>query len=261
MDEQDEVKIQRAWVERWCAGMCDYVYHSIYQGPPSLDAIEVLVVKTFTTTFQQPDLVDRAGSPAITLFSLVQRNLADFWRTPSDDIATVSMMDAPSTFASTEPWVYLPLPLWQMVFLRYRVGLEIDELAGVFQRTRKATESYLLRISQQLGFSEQEIRTLVDRQSSDLALPTGFEAKVRHKILSQLHVGLGSKGETAMSEQEKAAIELLKQGHEEAWHQFVEALGPTLHRRLLELTGDADKANDYMGEIFLLIVRSIGKIR
>lgn len=64
-----------------------------------------------------------------------------------------------------------------------------------------------------------------------------------------------------MSEQEKAAIELLKQHHDVTWNQLIEALAPPLHRRLLEMTGDKEKADDYMCEIFLLMVRAVGKIK
>lgn len=64
-----------------------------------------------------------------------------------------------------------------------------------------------------------------------------------------------------MTEQEKAAIERLKQQHDEAWNQLIEVLAPPLYNRLLELAGDKEKAEDYMQEIFFLIVRAIGKIK
>jgi len=64
-----------------------------------------------------------------------------------------------------------------------------------------------------------------------------------------------------MTEQEKAALERLKQGHNEAWSQLIEALVPPLHRRLLELTGDEEKTQDYLNETLLLVVQAIGKIR
>lgn len=64
-----------------------------------------------------------------------------------------------------------------------------------------------------------------------------------------------------MTEQEKAAIERLKQQNDEAWSQLIEALAPPLYNRLLELTGDKEKAEDYMQEIFFLIVRAIDKIK
>lgn len=53
-----------------------------------------------------------------------------------------------------------------------------------------------------------------------------------------------------MTEQEKAAIERLKQGHEASWNQLMEAFALPLYSRLLELTGDKEKAEDYMQETF-----------
>lgn len=49
-----------------------------------------------------------------------------------------------------------------------------------------------------------------------------------------------------MTEQEKAAIEHLKQEHDPSWNQLIEAFTSLLHRRLLELAGNQEKAEDYM---------------
>ena len=65
-----------------------------------------------------------------------------------------------------------------------------------------------------------------------------------------------------LSPAERAAIEKLKQGYEPAWHQFIEAIGEPLHRRLVEFSGgDQEKAEDYLSEIFLLLVRGISKMK
>jgi DNA-directed RNA polymerase specialized sigma24 family protein len=65
----------------------------------------------------------------------------------------------------------------------------------------------------------------------------------------------------SLSQAELEAIEKLKQGYEPAWTQFIDALAPPLQRRLLKFTGgDQEKAEDYMSEIFTLIVQAIGKV-
>lgn len=64
-----------------------------------------------------------------------------------------------------------------------------------------------------------------------------------------------------MTEQEKAAIERLKQHHDETWIQLIDALGPPLYNKLMQMTGDKEKASDYLNDFFLIIVQAIGKMK
>lgn len=65
----------------------------------------------------------------------------------------------------------------------------------------------------------------------------------------------------AITEQEQVAIEQLKQAYDVAWHQFVETFVPLLQPKLLKFTdGDNDKVQDYLSEIFWLIVQALGQM-
>jgi hypothetical protein len=65
-----------------------------------------------------------------------------------------------------------------------------------------------------------------------------------------------------MTDHERAVIEKLKQGQDATWVQFLDAFGSPLYQRLHELTGgDEEKTQDYVSEIFVLVVQAMRKVK
>jgi RNA polymerase sigma-70 factor, ECF subfamily len=136
------------------------LYNYLRRKLPDPQDIEDVLSETMAAAVRAIPTFDGNVTLTTFLFSLANHKIADFWRKrQATSELTELVIDHSQSNASVEFQELLTQidPLHREVLLmRYHVGLGVDEIAVVLERTYKATESLLSR-------ARMELRKVMDK--------------------------------------------------------------------------------------------------
>ncbi len=156
-------RLQRGENAAWNEVTRDYgprLYAYLRQSLPTADDAEDVLSETMAAAVRAVRSFDGRSALSTFLYAIAYRKVADFWRhsTPTtsldldsparEPVARESTMEARVAFQ--EALDSLPEISQQVLLLRYSVGLGVDEIAAVIDRSYKGTESLLSRARAQL---------------------------------------------------------------------------------------------------------------
>lgn len=145
---------EAAWAlftDEWTPRLLGYLQSRL---PSTSDAEDVLS-EILVALVRAIRTFDGNVTLATLCYSIANRKVAEFWRRhqSTSDSSGSEEFDAPnrSDVSPFEVLTSLPQPLPQALLLRYAMGLSIAEIAQVFRRSYKATESLLRRARTQFA--------------------------------------------------------------------------------------------------------------
>lgn len=136
------------------------------QNLPSYEDAEDLLSETLSASVRAVGNFDGRAALSTFLYSIAYRKIADFWRRNSHgntldiESPTVEVVTSgPTTQERIEfqdAMETLPEVSRQVLLLRYQIGLGVDEIAEILDRSYKGTESLLSRARGQLRDAMRE---------------------------------------------------------------------------------------------------------
>ncbi len=156
-------KLQRGDNAAWTQATRDLsprLYSYLRKNLPTAEDTEDVLSETLTAAVRAIANFDGRAALSTYLYAIAYRKVADFYRrTPSMDsldhegstVVLVSKdLDLQNRMLFDEAMQSLPETSRQVLMLRYHVGLGVDEIALVLDRTYKGTESLLSRARAQM---------------------------------------------------------------------------------------------------------------
>lgn len=131
------------------------------QNLPTAEDAEDVLSETMAASVRAVQNFDGRAALSTFLYAIAYRKVADFWRRSASPTASLDNEAEGHELAQTDPDVHdrmdfeealnrLPELSRQVLLLRYQVGLGVDEIAEVVDRSYKGTESLLSRARAQL---------------------------------------------------------------------------------------------------------------
>lgn len=189
--QQREPAAWSAFVNTWAPNLYTYLCYNI----PTPQAVEGLITETFLSLLQSIDRYQGEVTLATFVYAVAYRKVADYWRRPPAvaELAGWLLPTDPIRMSTdlAEVFAELPEQAQQVLFLRYRIGLTLDEIAELLGRSRKATEVLLMRARNQLEEkislpSTEELATFFRTQIPPQLPPAGLLARVEQQVLAHL---------------------------------------------------------------------------
>ncbi len=156
-------KLQRGDNAAWAQVTRDLsprLYSYLRQNLPTIEDTEDVLSDTLTAAVRAIANFDGRAALSTYLYAIAYRKVADFYRrTPVTDsldhedstIVLVSKeLDLQDRMLFEEAMQSLPDVSRQVLLLRYHMGLGVDEIATILDRTYKGTESLLSRARAQM---------------------------------------------------------------------------------------------------------------
>ncbi len=156
-------KLQRGDNAAWMQVTRDLsprLYSYLRQNLPTAEDTEDVLSETMTAAVRAMANFDGRAALSTFLYAIAFRKVADFYRrTPSTEsldsesstVVLVSKeLDLEDRMMFDEAMQSLPEHSRQVLLLRYHVGLGVDEIATVLDRSYKGTESLLSRARAQM---------------------------------------------------------------------------------------------------------------
>lgn len=156
-------RLQRGDNDAWSTVIREYsprLYGYLRQNLPTAEDAEDVLSETLAAAVRAVRSFDGRAALSTFLYAIAYRKVADFWRRST---VTLSLDNQPEghEVARHDPDVQerlefesainsLPEMSRQVLLLRYHVGLGVDEIAEVLDRSYKGTESLLSRARAQL---------------------------------------------------------------------------------------------------------------
>jgi RNA polymerase sigma-70 factor (ECF subfamily) len=149
-----QVGDQHAWIE-FVQIMRPRLFNYLRHNVPTVEDAEDVLGETMIAAVRSLKDFDGRASLSTYVFSLAYRKIADFWRKRQETVSLPEQQRSPLNVGSeslefVEVLDLLPEMSKQALILRYHVGLSVDEIAQVIDRSYKGTESLLSRARQQL---------------------------------------------------------------------------------------------------------------
>lgn len=157
------VRLQRGDNDAWTAIAREYsprLLAYLRQNLPSSEDAEDVLSETLSAAVRAVGNFDGRAALSTFLYAIAYRKIADFWRKHShvksldSETETLEVVaPGPTTQERLEfedALALLPETSRQVLLLRYQVGLGVDEIAEVLDRSYKGTESLLSRARGQL---------------------------------------------------------------------------------------------------------------
>jgi RNA polymerase sigma-70 factor (ECF subfamily) len=138
------------------------LYAYLRNSLPTADDTEDVLSETMAAAVRAIRSFDGASALSTFLYSIAYRKAADFWRRSGPATSSLDDQDAPALepvakgtdmqerVQFLEVLDSLPEASRQVLLLRYEMGLGVDEIAQVIDRSYKGTESLLSRARMQL---------------------------------------------------------------------------------------------------------------
>lgn len=162
-------KLQRGDNAAWAQVARDFsprLFSYLRQNLPTAEDAEDALSETLTAAVRAVITFDGRAALSTFLYAIAYRKVADFYRrTPPTDsldhegstVVLVSKeMDMQERMLFEEAMLSLPELSRQALLLRYHVGLGVDEIAVVIDRSYKGTESLLSRARAQMREAMEE---------------------------------------------------------------------------------------------------------
>jgi RNA polymerase sigma-70 factor, ECF subfamily len=156
-------KLQRGDNAAWAQVTRDFsprLYSYLRQNLPTVEDAEDVLSETLTAAVRSVANFDGRAALSTYLYAIAYRKVADFYRrTPSmesldSEGSTVVLVSKElglqDRMLFEEAMQSLPELSRQVLLLRYHVGLGVDEIATVLDRSYKGTESLLSRARAQM---------------------------------------------------------------------------------------------------------------
>jgi RNA polymerase sigma-70 factor (ECF subfamily) len=151
-----------AWVE-YTQVYGARVYSYLRKMLPNEEDAEDILSETLLAAVRALPNFDGQASLLTFTSSLARRKVADFWRKNArwklDELDESSQMVGlnAKSFLFEDALGRLPLPSREALLLRYQVGLSVQEVADVMNRSYKAVESLLTRAREQFRDALDEV--------------------------------------------------------------------------------------------------------
>jgi len=162
-------RLQRGENDAWASVTRDYsqrLFSYLRQNLPSSEDAEDVLSETLSAAVRAVGNFDGRAALSTFLYAIAYRKIADFWRKHThvssldNDTQTIDVVaPGPTTQERMEfedAMATLPEISRQVLLLRYQVGLGVDEIAEILDRSYKGTESLLSRARSQLRDVMQE---------------------------------------------------------------------------------------------------------
>lgn len=162
-DAELRKRLQAGDNDAWTIVTRDYsprLYSYLRQNLPTAEDAEDVLSETLAATVRAVANFDGRAALSTFLYAIAYRKVADFWRrqpssipldidNPSAEIAAQSQ-GTQERLEFEDAMSILPEASRQVLLLRYDVGLGVDEISEVLDRSYKGTESLLSRARGQL---------------------------------------------------------------------------------------------------------------
>jgi RNA polymerase sigma-70 factor (ECF subfamily) len=162
-------RLQAGENEAWASVAREYtprLLAYLRQNLPSAEDAEDVLSETFSASVRAVGNFDGRAALSTFLYAIAYRKIADFWRKHShiksvdiESPTVVVVAHGPTTQERLEfedAMETLPEISRQVLLLRYQIGLGVDEIAEVLERSYKGTESLLSRARGQLREAMRE---------------------------------------------------------------------------------------------------------
>lgn len=156
-------RLQRGDNDAWAAVTRDYsprLLAYLRQNLPNSEDAEDALSETLAASVRAIGNFDGRAALSTFLYAIAYRKIADFWRRHTQ-VASLDNESSPIEVIAPGPSIQermefedametLPEASRQVLLLRYQVGLGVDEIAEILDRSYKGTESLLSRARGQL---------------------------------------------------------------------------------------------------------------
>lgn len=145
---------EEAWVELATGELGTRLYNYLRHKLPTPQDVEDVVHDTFSAVVRAIPNFDGRVKLSTFLFSLAQHKLADFWRRRPETTELSDTMVGPGLSQESIEFMEVLQRLKeehrQVLLMRYHIGLGVDEIARVLEKTYPAAESLLSRARAEL---------------------------------------------------------------------------------------------------------------